>query len=132
MRISDWSSDVCSSDLIAIVANGTLVHRGLAAADALAAEGVAARVVNMASIAPLDTELLAEAAKTGAIVTAEEGLARGGLGGAVAEWCAENAPVRMRLLGFPGFLPTGSAAWLMDRFGLSRSEEHTSELPSLM
>ncbi|MBB5705717.1 transketolase family protein [Sphingopyxis panaciterrulae] len=104
---------------IAIVANGTLVHRALAAADALAAEGVAARVVNMASIAPLDTELLAEAAKTGAIVTAEEGLARGGLGGAVAEWCAENAPVRMRMLGFPGFLPTGSAAWLMDRFGLS-------------
>src|SRR3546814_12972614 len=73
----------------------------------------------MASIAPLDTELLAEAAKTGAIVTAEEGLARGGLGGAVAEWCAENAPVRMRLLGFPGFLPPGSAPWLMDRFGLS-------------
>jgi len=104
---------------IAIVANGTLVHRALAAAGALAAEGVAARVVNMASIAPLDTELLAEAAKTGAIVTAEEGLARGGLGGAVAEWCAEHAPVRMRLLGFPGFLPTGSAAWLMDRFGLS-------------
>src|SRR3546814_12043330 len=91
MRISYWSSDVCSSDLhadrrfaigqgetlreggdIAIVANGTLVHRALAAADALAAEGVAARVVNMASLAPLDTELLAEAAKTGATVTAEE------------------------------------------------------------
>ena len=104
---------------LAIIANGTLVHRALAAADALAEEGIAARVINMASIAPLDTDLIAEAAKTGAIVTAEEGLARGGLGGAVAEWCAENAPVRMRLLGFPGFLPTGSAAWLMDRFGLS-------------
>src|SRR3546814_16607959 len=97
MRISDWSSDACSSDL-----------RALAAAEALAAEGVAARVINMASIAPLDTGLLADAARTGAIVTAEEGLARGGLGGAVAEWCAENAPVRMRLLGFPGFLPTRS------------------------
>src|SRR3546814_10455473 len=82
---------------IAIVANGTLVHRALAAADALAAEGVAARVVNMASIAPLDTELLAEAAKTGAIVTAEEGLARGGLGGAVAEWCAEKDRKSTRL-----------------------------------
>src|SRR3546814_19984177 len=94
MRISDWSSDVCSSDLIAIVANGTLVHRALAAAEALAAEGVAARVINMASIAPLDTGLLADAARTGAIVTAEEGLARGGLGGAVAEWCAETETVR--------------------------------------
>src|SRR3546814_2940462 len=65
---------------IAIVANGTLVHRALAATEALAAEGVAARVINMASIAPLDTGLLADAARTGAIVTAEEGLASGGLG----------------------------------------------------
>src|SRR3546814_7702393 len=46
---------------IAIVANGTLVHRALAAAEALAAAGVAARVINMASIAPLDTGLLADA-----------------------------------------------------------------------
>ena len=59
------------------------------------------------------------AARTGAIVTAEEGLAAGGLGGAVAEYCAQNKPVRMKMLGFPGFLPTGSASWLMERFGLT-------------
>ncbi|WP_336973732.1 transketolase family protein [Sphingobium aromaticiconvertens] len=104
---------------IAIIANGTLVHRALAAAEALAAEGVSARVINMATVSPIDTRAIADAAATGSIVTAEEGLAHGGLGGAVAEYCAQNVPVRMRMLGFPGFLPTGSAAWLMDRFGLN-------------
>ena len=104
---------------IAIVVNGTLVHHALAAAEALAAEGVAARVINMASVSPLDTDLIAAAAQTGAIVTAEEGLAQGGLGGAIAEYCAQYDPVRMRMLGFPGFLPTGSASWLMERYGLS-------------
>lgn len=104
---------------IAIVTNGTLVHRAIAAAETLAAEGIAARVVNMATVSPLDTGLIADAARTGAIVTAEEGLAHGGLGGAVAEYCARHDPVRMRMLGFPGFLPTGSASWLMERYGLS-------------
>ena len=104
---------------IAIIANGTLVHRALAAAQALEADGISARVINMATVSPVDTEILAQAAETGAIVTAEEGLAHGGLGGAVAEYCAIHNPVRMRMIGFPGFLPTGSAAWLMDRFGLS-------------
>jgi transketolase len=104
---------------IAIIANGTLVHHALAAAEALAGEGVAARVVNMATVSPIDEAALAAAAATGAIVTAEEGLARGGLGGAVAEYCAQHSPVRMRMIGFPGFAPTGSAKWLMEHFGLS-------------
>jgi len=104
---------------LAIIANGTLVHRALAAADALAAEGISARVVNMSTVSPIDVETIAEAAATGAIVTAEEGLAHGGLGGAVAEYCAQHTPVRMRMLGFPGFLPTGSASWLMEHFGLT-------------
>jgi transketolase len=104
---------------VAIIANGTLVHRALAAAEALAAEGVAARVVNMATVSPIDIEAIAAAAATGAIVTAEEGLARGGLGGAVAEYCAQHDPVRIRMLGFPGFLPTGAAEWLMEQHGLT-------------
>lgn len=104
---------------IAIIANGTLVHHALAAAEQLALEGIAARVINMATVSPLDTDLVTAAAATGAIITAEEGLKQGGLGGAVAEFCAENHPVPMRRIGFPGFMPTGSAAWLMDHFGLS-------------
>lgn len=106
-------------DDIAIIANGTLVHRALDAAEALAAEGIAARVVNMATVSPIDEGAILRAAATGAIVTAEEGLAHGGLGGAVAEVCARAAPVRMRMLGFPGFLPTGSAEWLMEEYGLT-------------
>lgn len=104
---------------VAIIANGTLVHRALAAAEALAADGIQSHVINLSSVTPLDIELVAQAAKTGAIVTAEEGLAHGGLGGAVAEYCAQHSPVRMRMIGFPGFLPTGSAAWLMEKFGLT-------------
>jgi transketolase len=104
---------------LAIIANGTTVHHALAAAETLAAEGIAARVVNLATVSPIDGAAIAAAAATGAIVTVEEGLSRGGLGGAVAEYCALHAPVRMRMLGFPGFAPTGSAAWLMEHFGLT-------------
>jgi transketolase len=104
---------------IAIVANGTLVHHAVSAAQRLEADGISAQVINMATVSPIDTAMLAQAAATGAIVTAEEGLAHGGLGGAVAEYCATHSPVPMRMLGFPGFLPTGSTQWLMDRFGLN-------------
>jgi len=106
-------------DDIAIIANGTLVHHALDAAQVLAGEGVAARVINMATVSPIDKAALAAAAATGAIVTAEEGLSWGGLGGAVAEYCAQHNPVRMRMIGFPGFAPTGSAKWLMEHYGLS-------------
>jgi transketolase len=105
---------------VTIVANGVMVARALAAADLLAAEGISARVLNMATVSHLDRdELLAAADETGAVVTAEEHLARGGLGGAVAEFLAAECPTRMRLLGFPGFAPTGSAEWLLDHFGLN-------------
>jgi transketolase len=104
---------------VAIIANGTMVCRALAAAQALAAEGIAARVINMSSLTPLDESAILDAAKTGAVVTVEEHSVRGGLGGAVAEVLATNTPCPMRILGFPGFLPTGSAEWLMERYGLT-------------
>lgn len=103
----------------AIIANGVMVARAIDAAKALAAEGLRVRVVNMASIAPLDVDAILAAAATGAVVTVEEHSVRGGLGSAVAEIVATRAPCRMRILGFPGFAPTGSAAWLLDHFGLN-------------
>jgi transketolase len=106
-------------DDLTIIANGVMVHRALAAAEALALEGVSARVVNMSTINPLDEATILEAAKTGAIVTVEEHSVRGGLGGAVAEVVSTHEPVPMRILGFPGFLPTGSAEWLIEHFGLT-------------
>lgn len=105
---------------VAIIAVGVLVHRALSAAEALAAEGVEARVINMATIAPLDEDaILSAAIDCGAIVTAEEHVVRGGLGGAVAEVLATQRPTPMRILGFDGFQPTGSAEWLMERAGLT-------------
>ena len=57
---------------------------------------------------------------TRGIVTAEEGLAAGGLGGAVAEIVAVHHPAPMRILGVPGvFAPTGSAEFLLEYFGLT-------------
>ncbi|MBU6206054.1 MAG: transketolase family protein [Alphaproteobacteria bacterium] len=103
----------------AIIANGTMVCRALEAAKALAADGMAARVVNMASMAPLDEAAVLAAAETGAIVTVEEGVVRGGLGGAIAEIVAQHTPCKMKMLGFPGFLPTGSAEFLMAHYGLT-------------
>ena len=104
---------------VAIIANGIVVHHAIAAADVLADEGIRARVVNMSTMAPLDEQAVLDAAATGGIVTVEEHSVRGGLGGAVAELTATHAPSAMRILGFPGFLPTGSAAWLMERYGLT-------------
>jgi transketolase len=104
---------------LAIIANGVMVHRALAAAETLAGEGIAARVINMSTVNPLDETASLAAAETGAVVTVEEHSVRGGLGGAVAEVLAQNNPVPMRILGFPGFLPTGSVDWLLEHFNLN-------------
>ncbi len=106
---------------ITLIANGVLVTRALAAADLLAAEGVQARVLNMSTVRPLDeATIIAAAAETGGIVTAEEHTVHGGLGGAVAEVVVQHQPVPMRILGVPGvFAPTGSAEWLLAHFGLT-------------
>jgi transketolase len=106
---------------VVIIANGVMVTRALDAATALAQSGLDARVVNMASIAPLDEAALRAAAEVGAIVTAEEHSVRGGLGGAVAEFMVTHRPCPMRILGFPGFMPTGSAEYLLEKYGLTAS-----------
>jgi transketolase len=108
-------------DDVTIVACGTVVERALEAAAQLAVRGIEARVLNMASVRPLDREAILTAAReTGGIVTVEVHTVHGGQGGAVAEVVATEHPVRMRLLGVPGvFAPTGSTEALMRRFGLT-------------
>ncbi|SDB58222.1 transketolase family protein [Bauldia litoralis] len=103
----------------AIIANGVMLHRALDAASQLAEDGINVRVVNMASIAPLDEEAIRSAAETGAVVTVEEGSVRGGLGGAVAEVMSTSRPAHLRVLGFPGFVPTGTVDFLFEHFGLT-------------
>lgn len=106
---------------VTLIVNGVMVTRALEAAKMLAQEGIEARVLNMATVRPLDKEAIIKAAQeTGAIVTAEEHSTHGGLGSAVAEVVVENAPVKMRILGVPGvFAPTGEAPWLLEHFGLT-------------
>jgi transketolase len=108
-------------DDVTIIANGVMVSRALDAAASLASRGIFARVLNMSSMKPLDTDAIIDAARTTrGIVTAEEALAAGGLGGAVAETLALHHPAPMRILGVPGvFAPTGSAEFLLEHFGLT-------------
>ena len=106
---------------VTLIANGVMVERALEAAEELAVRGVEARVLNMATVSPLDREAVEAAAReTVAIVTVEEHTVHGGLGSAVAEVVVATHPVPVKILGFPGvFAPTGSAAWILEHFGLT-------------
>ncbi len=106
---------------LTLIANGVLTHRALIAAELLAASGINARVLNMASVRPIDeAAIVAAATETGAILTCEEHTTFGGLGSAVAEVVVEQAPVPMMRLGVPGvFAHTASANALLDDFGMS-------------
>jgi len=105
---------------VTLVANGTVLWRAIAAAELLAAEGISARVLSMASVKPLDVDAIVSAAQeTGAIVTVEEAIATGGLGGAVAETVVTEHPVPMAMLGFREFCTTGPSEYLIDKAGMS-------------
>lgn len=105
---------------VTVIGTGTTVSRALEAADLLAAQGYQARVLNMATVKPLDeAAVLAAARETGRIVTAEEATTHGGLGSMVAHVLAVNHPTPMRTLGVTGFAPTGSAAYLLEHFQLT-------------
>jgi len=105
---------------VTIVACGVEVARALEAAELLAAEGIGARVVNMATIKPIDTALLKRCAKeTGAIVTAEDHNIHGGLGGAVAEGLAQTRPCPIEFVGVKDvFGASGEPEELAETFGL--------------
>ena len=109
-----------AGDDVTLISNGTVLWRALVAAEQLAVEGIEARVVSMPTVKPLDVDAIVAAAReTGGIVTAEESTTAGGLGGAVAETIVQDHPTRMRILGVPEFAPTGSAAYLLDRYGMA-------------
>lgn len=106
---------------VTLMANGVVVTRALAAADLLSERGIKARVLNMSSVKPIDRAAIVAAAKeTRGIVTAEEALTAGGLGGSVAEILAVEHPAPMRMVGIPDtFAPTGKAEFLLEHFGIS-------------
>lgn len=105
---------------VTIVATGLMVCEALEAAEMLAKDGISARVINIHTIKPLDTELILKAAKeTGCIVTCEEHSIIGGLGSAVAECVSESCPVPVTRIGVNDtFGHSGPAVALLKEFGL--------------
>ena len=106
---------------VAIIANGLLVYEAIQAGEILAEAGINAMVINMATIKPLDEELVIEAAKKcGKVITCEEHSVIGGLGEAVCAVLAEKCPTVVRRIGVNDeFGHSGPAAALLKQFGLS-------------
>ena len=106
---------------VTLMAIGIMVKAALDAAELLASEGIDCRVLNMASLKPLDEEaVLAAARETGAIVTAEDHLVHGGLGSVVAQTVVRQQPVPMAFVGMQDQYAT-SGRWdqLLKHYGLT-------------
>ena len=106
---------------VTIIATGLMVNEALIAAETLKNEGIAARVINMATIKPIDRDAIVRAAReTGVIVTAEEHSVIGGLGSAVTEVVCETVPVPVIRVGVNDtFGKSGPAVELLKVYGLS-------------
>ena len=113
---------------VAIIANGLLTYEAIEAGEKLAEAGINAMIINMATIKPLDEELvIAAAKKCGKVITCEEHSVIGGLGEAVCSCLAEKRPTLVRRIGVNDeFGHSGPAAALLKQFGLSA--EHIVEV----
>ena len=113
---------------VAIIANGLMVAEAIEAGKALAEAGISARVINMATIKPLDEELVLKAAQEcGKVITCEEHSIIGGLGEAVCGLLSEKCPTPVRRIGVNDeFGHSGPAGALLKQFGLSA--EHIVEV----
>jgi transketolase len=110
-----------SDDQVALLAAGVTVHTCLAAAERLAEHGISARVVDLYSVKPLDTQTVTEAAIAtgGHLVTVEDHRPQGGLGGAVVEALADHPePLSVHILGVEGMPGSGTSTELMDAAGI--------------
>jgi len=106
---------------VAIIANGLLTYEAIQAGEELAAAGINAMVINMATIKPLDEELvIAAAKKCGKVITCEEHSVIGGLGEAVCSVLGEKCPTVVRRIGVNDeYGHSGPAVALLKQFGLS-------------
>jgi transketolase len=106
---------------VTIIANGDMVYHALQAAEALLGSGIQARVVDMHTIKPIDTELVLDCCETtGAIVTVEDHNILNGLGSAVAEIIAEQKLVPLQRVGINDrFAESGEYQELLNKYGLS-------------
>lgn len=109
---------------VGIIATGSMVHQALRAAKELGEEGVSVSVMNLATIKPLDVNLVRSFAREcGAIVTVEEHQIAGGLGSAIAECLAADVPRSMEFVGVKDrFGQSGTAEELYKEYGLTVSD----------
>lgn len=116
--------EVKSGNDVTLVATGLMVQESLAAAKILEEKGISARVIDIHTIKPIDTEILVKAAKeTGLIVTVEEHNIVGGLGGAVCEALSQNYPCKVKLIGVEDkFGKSGTPAALLEKYGLTAKD----------
>ncbi len=110
-------------DDVTIAATGHLVWEALLAAEQLEAEGIAAEVINIHTIKPLDEALIIESVlKTGAIVTAEEHNYIGGLGESISGTLSKNHPTPQEYVATQDtFGESGSPIQLMEKYGLNKN-----------
>lgn len=113
--------EVCQGQDITIIATGLMSYEAIKASEQLKEKGISARVINMATIKPLDEEIVLKAAKeTGLIITAEEHSIIGGLGEAVCSFLSENYPVPVLRIGINDeWGHSGPALELLREFGLT-------------
>ena len=106
---------------VTIVANGLMVAEAIQAGETLAEQGISAEIINIATIKPLDEELIiASARKTGKVITVEEHSIIGGLGEAVCSCLSEKCPTPVKRIGVNDeFGHSGPAKDLLKQFGLS-------------
>lgn len=118
---------------VTLIGIGLMVHACLEAARLLEAEGLSARVLNLACLKPLDWELVVDSAqRTGAVVTAEEHLVTGGLGSAVSEILSENWPVPIIRIGLRDvFGISGKPELLLKHYGLTADDVKAAALKVL-
>ncbi len=104
-----------------IINNGPLLYQCMQAVEALSADGINVRLLNMHTVKPIDRDAITRAARdTGAIVTVEEHQVMGGFGSAVAEVVVQSRPVPMRMIGIQDrFGESGTPEQLFEEFGLT-------------
>lgn len=117
---------------VAIIANGLMVYEAIQAGEILEEAGIHARIINMATIKPLDEALVLQAAQDcGKVITCEEHSVIGGLGEAVCSLLSEKHPTPVRRIGVNDeYGHSGPAAALLKQFGLSA--EHIVEVAKEM
>lgn len=114
---------VCQGEDVTVIACGIMVNESIEAAERLDKDGISCRVLNMATISPLDQEAVVKAARdTGAIVTAEEHFVFGGLGTQVSQVLGNTVPVPVESVALRSYAESGKPEQLLSKYHLTSSD----------